>query len=380
VRGGIYYTTNDGNSWNRTKLVDNNIRYLYNYNNKIFACSDSSYAYTSTNNGDTWNSIKINCSNVSSITNINSNIFLSSTDSGIYKSTNEGQSFAKCNTGLSNINILSLNKKDSILYAGSNSGLFYSTNFGSNWNILGFNTKKVSSIGITDSLILIGTNTGLYYSTNNGNNWSAEYISGKTVNVIKKFYNNIYAGVNDNLYCSSNNGLSWTSIGISGKPVYDVTKYADTALFMATGNGLYRSYNNGLYWRTKYYTSYSLLQSNDYIISGGNGVILKALKSSLLTNVIKVNEELPNDYNLFQNYPNPFNPVTKIQFEIPKTSRIKIIIYDINGREIESIVNQKYSSGNYEVIWDASNHPSGIYFCKLNGDSFTKTIKMMLIK
>ena len=379
-RHGLYYTTNDGNSWNKTKLINNNIKYLKDINNKIFACSDSSGIYTSTNNGDSWNSITINCSNFSSVTNVNSNIFIASPDSGIYKSINNGLNWIICNNGLNNINILSLDKKDSIVYAGSNTGLYFSNNLGSNWNLIGFNEKKISSISVTDSLFLIGTNTGLYFSTNNGLNWSTEYISGKTINVIKKYNNSIYAGTSSGLYLSSNNGISWDNIGQSGNYVTDVVKYADTVLFIGTNNGIYRTYDNGLSWRGMYDTGICLLDYNGYLYSGGNNIIIKGLKSSLVTDVLNVNTKITEKYNLYQNYPNPFNPITRIKFEIPKISILKIIIYDINGKEIETLTNKVFNPGVYEAEWNAQKYPSGVYFCRLTAGRFTQTIKMILIK
>jgi len=245
---------------------------------------------------------------------------------------------------------------------------------------LGFSSKRISAIGVTDSLLLIGTNTGLYISTNNGTNWSSEFISGKVINVIKKYYNNIFVGSNENLYYASNSGLTWTGIGFSGNAVYDVIKFADTALIMATDFGICRSYNYGLTWKNLNWASYSLLDYNNYIYRGGNSEIAKAPKSELLTSILKYNNEILKDYNITQNYPNPFNPVTKIQFEVPKSSEIKIVIYNINGRKIELLVNQKYNSGNYEISWDASKYPSGVYFAKLITDNFSKTIKMLFIK
>ena len=96
---------------------------------------------------------------------------------------------------------------------------------------------------------------------------------------------------------------------------------------------------------------------------------------------IKVlSNELSNSFSLFQNYPNPFNPTTKIKFSIPATPlsiengegqgvrNITLKIYDILGREVATLVNEKLNPGTYEVEWDASNYPSGIYFYKLTTD------------
>ena len=102
----------------------------------------------------------------------------------------------------------------------------------------------------------------------------------------------------------------------------------------------------------------------------------------------KESNRIPTNYLLNQNYPNPFNPVTIIEYSIPSEVRgqrsegtnVTLKIYDILGREIATLVNEKQTHGNYEVSWDASNNPSGIYFYRLTSGDFTESRKMMLLK
>jgi len=89
---------------------------------------------------------------------------------------------------------------------------------------------------------------------------------------------------------------------------------------------------------------------------------------------------VPQFYNLMQNYPNPFNPVTNIKFNIPKSSFVKLTIYDIQGGEIEVLVNQVVNAGSYSTDWDASNYSSGVYIYKLETQDFTSVKKMILVK
>jgi hypothetical protein len=106
------------------------------------------------------------------------------------------------------------------------------------------------------------------------------------------------------------------------------------------------------------------------------------------TSVRTISGEVPKEFSLLQNYPNPFNPSTKIKFDIPLLRRVsegrgvsvKLTIFDILGREAAALVNQQLQPGSYEVTWDASNMPSGVYFYKLESDGFTETKKMLIIK
>ncbi len=90
--------------------------------------------------------------------------------------------------------------------------------------------------------------------------------------------------------------------------------------------------------------------------------------------------EIPKVYSLSQNYPNPFNPGTKIQFALPKSSMVKLVVYDILGREISALINERMDAGYHYCIFDGSNIPSGVYFYRLVTEGFTDTKKMTLIK
>lgn len=96
--------------------------------------------------------------------------------------------------------------------------------------------------------------------------------------------------------------------------------------------------------------------------------------------ITPISTEIPKDFALNQNYPNPFNPVTKIRFSIPKSSGVKITIYDALGKEIENIVNEFLKPGTYEADWDASGIPSGTYFYRITSGEFSQTKKMILVK
>jgi hypothetical protein len=88
----------------------------------------------------------------------------------------------------------------------------------------------------------------------------------------------------------------------------------------------------------------------------------------------------PSKFVLHQNYPNPFNPSTTIEFDIPEKTNVKLIIYDILGREVETIIDKELEPGKYKINFTATNLPSGVYFYTLKTPKFTKTNKMLLIK
>jgi len=88
----------------------------------------------------------------------------------------------------------------------------------------------------------------------------------------------------------------------------------------------------------------------------------------------------PLNFNLSPNYPNPFNPTTTIKYSIPKTSNVLIKVFDVLGNEITTLVNEEKPIGTYEVNWNATTLPSGVYFYRLQAGSFVETKKMILLK
>lgn len=98
------------------------------------------------------------------------------------------------------------------------------------------------------------------------------------------------------------------------------------------------------------------------------------------TLTIITSQEQPAEFKLYANYPNPFNPVTNIIFDIPKSSYVKLTIYNILGNEVATLINDELKVGRYLVSWNASKYPSGIYFYKLIADDFTDVKKMILLK
>lgn len=89
---------------------------------------------------------------------------------------------------------------------------------------------------------------------------------------------------------------------------------------------------------------------------------------------------LPHSYELHQNYPNPFNPVTIIKYQVAEFSHVQIKVFDLLGREVDSLIDEEKMAGNYEVVFNADDLPSGIYFYWMRSNEFSSIKKMILIK
>jgi len=120
------------------------------------------------------------------------------------------------------------------------------------------------------------------------------------------------------------------------------------------------------------------------IARGGYGDML-ILKYSQPTGIEPISSVIPKEFKLYQNYPNPFNPKSKIKMQIAKLGNVKLVVYDMLGREIAVLVNAELKPGTYEVEWpaptgDGTGYPSGIYFYRMECKYYTETKKMLLIK
>jgi hypothetical protein len=121
-----------------------------------------------------------------------------------------------------------------------------------------------------------------------------------------------------------------------------------------------------------------------YVTAQGGGTILYHMIAYVgfgdAEPQIEVVELTPSYFKLEQNYPNPFNPSTKIQYTLEKAGMTKLTVYDMLGRELTTIVNEKKDAGTHEVTFNATNYASGIYYYKLQSDNIVQTKKMMLLK
>jgi hypothetical protein len=144
--------------------------------------------------------------------------------------------------------------------------------------------------------------------------------------------------------------------------------------------------NETVYWQNV--KNGSIIQQGNFIYTGNLITIpeVRVYKDSsrlIVTNSpVSVDEQnaLPTEFSLLQNFPNPFNPSTTIKYSVPQQSQVKIKVFDVLGEEIETLVNEEKPAGTYELTWNATNLPSGVYFYRLQVGDFIQTKKMILIK
>jgi len=249
-----------------------------------------------------------------------------------------------------------------------------------------FDTAFVYANGMNE--IFVSTNGGYHFDTIDVK-WMKD--------IVFSYKDSALYGYNDfRLYRSTNKGLLWDSIVTQVKfSSLEINPDNANILYGGDSLGVHISTNRGGNW-SLYNNSFS--PSKVVIGLSKDPGTLDTFYAVTTKNVYKVwagfivgsengSQNIPVAFSLSQNYPNPFNPVTKIKFEIPENGKSKIgngivslKIYDLLGKEIETLVNESLMPGTYEAEFDGSNYPSGIYFYKLSAGNFTQTKKLILLK
>ena len=148
------------------------------------------------------------------------------------------------------------------------------------------------------------------------------------------------------------------------------------------GGGVYATKDNGGHWLKVGLDSLTISQmvsfgDSTFVLTSGRGVYI--INSNGITEV-RSPSRAPLAFVLSQNYPNPFNPSTTIKFELPKGSNVNLTVYDILGREVSTVVNERKEAGVYEVEFDGARLSSGVYFYRLKAGEFTQTKRFLLLK
>jgi hypothetical protein len=104
------------------------------------------------------------------------------------------------------------------------------------------------------------------------------------------------------------------------------------------------------------------------------------MRKLVVTGVASENENGPTTYSLSQSYPNPLNPSTTIKYELPKSSMMTLRVYDMLGREVSVLVDERKDAGVHEVKFDGTNLASGVYFYRLHAGDFTQTKQLLLLR
>lgn len=283
--------------------------------------------------------------------------------------------------------------------------MYKTTNAGVNWNRLdSFNIAPMSSFFFLDSQNgwrIRSDFSQIQRTSNGGLTWfSLTSISSYTlynlqfVNLNTGWLTSKYASTliySGDVFKTTNGGLDWFELSNYTGDAARVLFFKDINTGWVMGNNslpsnsfILATTNGGDFWVQQYSGPKRNVYNLNFINANTGwacifGNVLKTITGGFI-GINNISKEIPTVFSLFQNFPNPFNSSTNIIFDIPKSSSVKLSIFDILGREIEVLVDENIKPGSYQVDWNASAYSSGIYYYKIEANNFTKTRKMLLIK
>jgi len=369
---GVYKSTNYGANW---VLTGNGLSNLIFINNIVAKDSlvfvSSNYGlFRSTNYGNTFDSLTSVIGTVYIVYIINNFVYAGKMN-GVFRSSDWGTSWLNINNEIPTYHsiVKSFAYSGGYLYAGIDSvsriRIFKSSNYGNNWTFI---SQDITQNGIPysmyaiENIVLCGTASGVYKSTNYGTNWA------------------LIPGINGNigLFGFASSGTKNIFISAWDYGVFVSNDYGES--FNLKNEGLLSFRCTALY------------KFGNYLFLGTNPTTLPCKiyrrPISEVIGIRNISTEIPNDFKIYQNYPNPFNPTTNIRYSIKRetslhggsSTNVKLIVYEIQGKVIETLVNEKQKPGTYEVSFEGSNLSSGIYFYRIQAGDFIQVKKMVLVK
>jgi photosystem II stability/assembly factor-like uncharacterized protein len=410
----IYRTTNGGSTWTQVLSVTGGFMdaiWMTDANNGIAygdPVSGNWELYKTTDGGATWNALPALAQSGSEAGWNNamyvsgSDIYFGTNNTRIYYSSDMGNSWApQTTTGELNSYAIWFNDANIGLMGGSTAGLDKTTNGGTTWTPI-TSPGATASAGLTGAdgqwLFATQANPGvIYYSTDAGANWTTSYTAptGQFYHMAKARNGTLVIAVQSDGGISSNStlivpveltsftanvteqgyvSLNWSTATETNNHLFEIERRTEQGEYFAIG------YVNGAGTTTEP-QNYSYVDNT--VQSGKYFYRLKQVDFDgrfEYSNEVEVDVATPLSFNLEQNYPNPFNPTTKIKYSIPEAGNITLSVYNTVGQEVAILLNGHSEAGNFEVSFDASNLPSGVYLYKLQSANSVQTKKMMLLK
>jgi len=209
------------------------------------------------------------------------------------------------------------------------------------------------------------------YNSNGVQQWVAEYIG-----TVKYFGDFPYGMVIDDLgnvyvtgYSSDSlSGLDYATIKYNSNGVEQwVERYNGPDNLSDGARGISIDGDRNIYVSG---SSYGIVTQSDIVV----------IKYSQTTGIQNISSEIPEQFRISQNYPNPFNPTTKIKFDIKNSGNVKLVVYDMIGKEVVTLVNKNLNAGSYETDFDGGGLTSGVYFYKIETGDYSEVKKMTLLK
>ena len=344
--GGLYASTDQGVNW--TKILNSASTVTVDTHGTIFA-GGTSYTYRSTDRGTNWtnlDTLKEGLLAKSFAFGSDGKVFAGRTSGyqhhsgGVFRSTDYGNTWTCLKQGLPNgdsasglqwcsVNALAISHAG-FVFAGTDSGLFRSTDDGEHWAPIG--------LGLPQSIWAFAAES---------DSMRPLYVQPQIKSLVVDAHGSIYIGYDQGVFCSSDEGVTWVPF-LSGFCGWPMVK----ALALDPDGFLYAGTLLGTVYRS----------------------------TNPTTSVSTPDATIASGWRLEQNYPNPFNPKTVVSCQLVVASNLKLVVYDLLGREVAVLLDEYKVPGTYRFEFDGAKFASGVYICRMTAGDYVKCRKMVLMK
>ncbi len=431
---GIFLSTDEGVTWSDCAYKQvGDVKSLFHSGDKWFAGTRSKGVYVTSDHGNSWTPKNNGLYGhiVESIALLQDRFIVGTKTDGLYSTADNGGSWKK-EKALNAVDVSALGVYDSIIYAGTENGLFRSTNNGKTWTALHGNVDfygQVSCIFKDSTGIYFGSDWGLFRSSDEGLNWteiandkmlglgsilrldgmlfrasngghaSSSSDNGKTWNTlvidtlatqmkyIQCFHarkGRLFAGTGGGIYCSNDHGKSWVNKnnGIPDVGILCIQSDARIMYASSTTPKVFYSSDEGESWHEMgvdpdVFEVWMIFPGPTDLYAGTLGGSVWRYPLSSLLSAQKPND-VPAKNVLTQNFPNPFSDHTSISYTISSKQNVTLKIFDILGRPVASLVDEMKLPRNYTATFNAAKLPNGLYTCvfQCDGKSYTRIMTL----
>ena len=276
---------------------------------------------------------------------------------------------------------------------GGNGFITATTNGGSTWVTRTSNTTK-SLYGIfvasPRKAWAVGQSGTIITTSDAFNTWSAQ-TSPVTATLRSVIFadtlNGYILGDGGTILKTTDGGIAWKAQSSPAGSLNAIKLLnASEGWVVADSGKIFKTVDGGGHWLSQNTRVRSSLTSVDFVDGlhgvavGADGVILVTKNGGVEAVIGRPIASVPGRVELQQNYPNPFNPSTMISYSLPGNNHVILKIYDVLGREVKTLVDEKQNSGSHNVIFQAADLPSGVYFYRLQAGMYSETKKLLLLK
>lgn len=429
---GIFRNMRDSAGWEELGPFDNTYEAFRITRSNRYLVTSAGYGFlASTDGGETWYSDGVRSQDIYSLTSTSRGSILAGTiGRGLLRSTDGGLSWSHLHGPDVPDYFYTLSAAPGRVIAGTSKGLFSSVDDGVQWSLLtGALNHPDAEMPVYSVLehpagtLYIGTGVGIYRSNDGGRNWIASGLQATAVHgLAADDGGTIFAATRSmGVFRSTDNGADWVYSGLDRPDIQTLEVNAAGRIFVGVANGVIISNDAGITWSEKTFVAghvYSLIFNGNFdVYAGTSGGIYSSsdggqswgysglgdqritdlaydtyhylmagafdygvFRSEGIITAVGNASRTPDGFIVTQNYPNPFNPTTRISFTIPEAGRVTLSIYDILGRQIANLINERKAAGEYAIDWNAESLPGGVYFYRLVAGKISDTKKMILTR